>query len=70
MLLLDAGQAAQSRQGVPGSKATGAITPETTFMLFLGEEGLCQALMFCTKEIKSLNIFYSSGKNVASFFLK
>ena len=70
MLLLEAGQAAQSVQQVPGSEATGAITRETTFMLFQSERGLCQALMFHTKEMKSLNIFYSSGKNVASFFLK
>jgi len=70
MLLLEVGQAAPIVQQVPGSKATGAITQETTFMLFWSERGLRQALMFHTKEMKSLNIFYSSGKDVASFFLK
>lgn len=70
MLFLEAGQAAQSVQQVPGSEVTGAITQETTFTLFQSEQGLCQALMCHMKEMKSLNIFYSSGENVASFFLK
>lgn len=70
MLLLEGGQAAPSVRQVTGSEATGASTQETTFMLFRSEQGLCQALMFRMKEMKSLNIFYSSGKNVASFFLK
>lgn len=70
MVFLETGQAVPSVQQVTGSKAAGALTQETTFMLFRSEQGLCQALMFRTKEMKSLNIFYSSGKNIASFFLK
>lgn len=37
ILLLEAGQAEQSVQQVPGSEAAGAITQETTFLLFQSE---------------------------------